>query len=125
MIIVNYRPVLVEGVLEASYPSSHTMLVCVVMGSAIIAVWQLFKSKPLCISATVAASIVMALTLVGRLLSGVHWATDIIAALILSAAMIGTYLTAVMAARDLRPTDDTAPETSEPEMQASETEDAE
>ena len=34
--IINYRPILVEGVLEASYPSSHTLMTICFCGSAFI-----------------------------------------------------------------------------------------
>ena len=113
LIIVNYRPILVEGVLEASYPSSHTMLVCGVMGSAIVAVWHIFASKIVRISATAVASVVTVLTLVGRMLSGVHWLTDIIGGVLIAAALVAAYLTAVMAARDLRKAEESKTDTPE------------
>ena len=100
--VINQRPILVDGQLEASYPSSHTMLVCTVMGSAIFAVRTLFKSKAVRISVTAVASVVMALTAVGRMLSGVHWFTDILGGLLLSCALVSLYVTAQALVRDLR-----------------------
>ena len=36
MVVINYRPTLIEGYLEASYPSSTTMLVMCVMPTAVM-----------------------------------------------------------------------------------------
>ncbi len=90
--IVNYRPVLVEGVLEASFPSSHTVLSVCVLGSAI---WQAHRriSHPLPRRLAVAVcSALMAVIVVGRLLSGVHWFTDILGGLLLSGSLIAGYI---------------------------------
>ena len=89
--IVNYRPVLIDGILEASYPSSTTMLVMCVMPTAIMQFNTLIKNKivKLCIS-----SIIIAFTIfmvIGRLISGVHWLTDIIGAALLSTGRVLIY----------------------------------
>ena len=90
-VIVNYRPVLMEGVLEASYPSSHTMLACCILGSAIVWFYKnLKKGAPrtvLCIE----FSLLIAVMVVGRLLSGVHWFTDIVGGVLLSLALVSLY----------------------------------
>ena len=78
IVIVNYRPVLVEGGLEASYPSSHTMLsVCVISSAMIIASEMLSGKKALSITVVIIGYALILLTVIGRLLSGVHWFTDI------------------------------------------------
>lgn len=93
---VNCRPILVDGVLEASYPSSHTMLFCTVIGSAPILLHRrLNNKKTLLIIAdvlSIALSLIMA---VGRLLSGMHWLTDVIAGVLLSALLVSLYVTAL------------------------------
>ena len=89
IIIVNYRPILMDGMLEASYPSSHTILVLCIMSTAMIMFDYLFLTKKMLrhiLSA--AAIIIMAVTVAGRLICGVHWLTDIIAGMILSAALV-------------------------------------
>ena len=88
---VNFRPVLIEGVLEASYPSSHTMLSCTLLGGTILAAWSLFKNKLATILITVAAACLLTATVACRLLSGVHWITDIIAGVLLSAVLVALY----------------------------------
>jgi undecaprenyl-diphosphatase len=93
---VNCRPILVDGVLEASYPSSHTMLFCTVIGSApILLRRKLREKKALLIAADVAATVLSLIMAVGRLLSGMHWLTDIIAGILLSALLISLYVTAL------------------------------
>ena len=84
---INYRPVLEDGKLEASFPSSHTMLAICVCISAIWINRRLFKSDM-----TKIFNIILLLVVVGtafaRLLSGVHWFTDIIGGIIISSALL-------------------------------------
>ena len=94
--VINYRPILVEGVWEASYPSSHTMLACCVLGSAMVAFSRLCAVKKWNIVVDVAASLVIVTMVVGRLLSGVHWLTDIVGGVLLSAALVSLYLSSVI-----------------------------
>ena len=95
VVVVNHRPVLMDGVLEASYPSSHTMLVLTVMGSAIVVFRRSVASKTSKIIFECAADAIILITLVGRTLSGVHWITDIVGGVLLSAALITLYVTAL------------------------------
>ena len=81
---LNYRPILIEGVLEASYPSSTTMLVLCVMPTARM---RLNKRRPLC----VAIDAFTAFMVIARLVSGVHWLTDIIGGILLSAGLVTQY----------------------------------
>ena len=93
-VIVNYRPILLpdgEGV-EASFPSSHTMLSCVILGSGL----QLLKkygkkNKTLQLVLTVVFAVMLALIVAGRLISGVHWFTDILGGILLSVALLNAY----------------------------------
>ena len=89
--IVNFRPVLVNIEPEASYPSSHTMLVVCVMATSIMQFHSKMKKKALRIVMEIVSAIIMVVTVVGRLLSGVHWLTDILGALLLSATLISFY----------------------------------
>ena len=91
MLIVNYRPVLIGGILEASYPSSTTMLVMCVMPTAIMQFNARIKNnvlKRFVASAIVAFIVFM---VIGRLVSGVHWFTDIIGGALLSTGLVLMY----------------------------------
>ena len=92
-VIINYRPVLIEGVLEASYPSSHTLMSMCFCGSALILNKEYFKKyvKPL----NIFLIIIMVVIVVGRLLSGVHWFTDIIGGCLISLALVMTFYSIV------------------------------
>lgn len=89
--IINYRPILVEGVLEASYPSSHTMFSCTLLGSTILALSSLLKNKTAKLLIAIGLSCIIATTVICRLLSGVHWITDILAGILLSAVLVALY----------------------------------
>lgn len=90
-VTVNYRPVLIDGVLETSYPSSTTLLVMCVMPTAIMQFNSRVKNKILkkCLSLLIALFIIF--MVVGRLISGVHWFTDIVGGALLSAGLVMMY----------------------------------
>ena len=90
--IINYRPVIMDEGLEASYPSSHTMLAVSVFGcAAVYAIYRikddLIKKIIVIVSAVLAAGMAL-----GRLVSGVHWFTDILGGVLLGCAIISLYL---------------------------------
>ena len=91
--IVNYRPILMDGELEASYPSSHTMLTIFICGSAILINSKLFNDNKIAKITNVVALILMIVTVIGRLLSGVHWFTDILGGIIIASALLMSYYT--------------------------------
>ena len=88
-VIVNYRPILMNGFLEASYPSSHTLMTICLCGSSIIVNKKLFNNKITKFMNMLSLVIVM-ITVIGRLLSGVHWFTDIIGGIFISIALLMT-----------------------------------
>ncbi len=92
-VIINYRPILMDGATEpeASFPSSHTMLACVVMGSTLVLVDRYVKNKNLATLLKVLCVIVLLVTVVGRAISGVHWLTDIIGGVLLSITLVGFF----------------------------------
>lgn len=86
--IINYRPVLIDGILEASYPSSHTLLSICICGSALLINKYLFNNKKIYKYINIISIISMILIVLGRLLSGVHWASDIIGSIIISITLL-------------------------------------
>lgn len=85
---INYRPVLIEGVLEASYPSSTTLLVLTVMPAAGMELGRRLKNSTWILWANHIYTGFMA---AARVLSGVHWITDIIGGVLLSVSLISFY----------------------------------
>jgi undecaprenyl-diphosphatase len=92
ILIINYRPVLVDGVLEAAFPSSHTMLVLSVLGTAIPQIRRRISAPLPRVLLIVGCAVLMATTVFGRLLSGVHWSTDILGGILLSGAIVCCYV---------------------------------
>ena len=89
--VLNFRPVLIEGVLEASYPSSTTMLVMCVMPTAIMQVRGRVKNCMVRKCAVLGMTVFTVFMVLGRLLSGVHWLSDIIGGALLSAGLVLLY----------------------------------
>ena len=98
MIPINYRPILIEGLQEASYPSSTTLLVLSVMPTLIFQINRRARSLPVKKITLVLAVLFSAFMVIGRLIAGVHWLTDIVGAVLLSAGLYGLYRAAVLAA---------------------------
>lgn len=93
-VIINYRPVLVDGALEASFPSSHTLMALCFAGSAIIINKKLFDNEKTQHMNKVLILIAI-MIVVGRLLAGVHWFTDIIGGILISSALLMSYYTSL------------------------------
>ncbi len=89
--VVNYRPVLIDGYLEASYPSSTTLLVMSVMPTAILQLRSRIHRPVLrtCVMALMTAF--LGFMVIGRLICGVHWLTDIIGSGLLSSGLVMLY----------------------------------
>ena len=96
MIPINYRPVLIEGRLEASYPSSTTLLVLSVIPTLMFQVNRRVSNTMIRKVAAVFVIAFSAFMVIGRLISGVHWATDIIGSVLLSAGLYMLYRSAVL-----------------------------
>lgn len=95
MVPVNYRPILIDGFLEASYPSSTTLLVLSVMPTLKFQADRRCGNQAFRRLAGWFSVLFSAFMVVGRLVSGVHWATDIIGSVFLSAGLFLLYCTAV------------------------------
>ena len=85
--IINYRPILMNGFLEASFPSSHTLITICLCGSSIIVNNRLFKKKFTKVLNVISLFIII-ITIIGRLISGVHWFTDIIGGILISSFLL-------------------------------------
>ena len=92
-VIINYRPILIEGVLEASYPSSHTMMSLCICCSAIIINKFLFKNNTNIKIINILLLVCSFVIVIGRLLSGVHWFTDIVGGVIISSFLLMSFYT--------------------------------
>lgn len=85
-VAINYRPIIVdvkEGI-EASYPSTHTLLAICLCGSSLIVSKFFIKNETLRKLFDIAAWLLMVVIVVARLISGVHWLSDIIGGIIIS-----------------------------------------
>lgn len=90
LVVINERPIIMPGDehVEASFPSSHTLLSFAIFGSAMIVIGKYVRNRRLCNLIQVLLGILILIAVFGRLLSGVHWFTDILGSLFLSAALL-------------------------------------
>lgn len=104
IVIVNYRPVLMPGSTtpEASYPSSHTILTLCFLASALMILRYVLKNlkKSIYIAISSAFYVIMLITVLARLVSGVHWFTDILGGILLSIALLMSFKTVVETIND-------------------------
>ncbi len=92
-VIINYRPIIMPDNThpEASFPSSHTMLVCVIMGSAVMLINKYIKNKTLNKTLRAICFAIIGITIIGRLIAGVHWFTDILGGIMISVTLLSLY----------------------------------
>ena len=91
IVVINYRPILIDGYLEASYPSSTTMLVMSVMPTAMMQLRARIKNSLFKRCVMLVIAVFIAFMVICRLVSGVHWITDIIGGALLSSALVMMY----------------------------------
>lgn len=96
MIPINYRPILIEGIMEASYPSSTTLLVLSVMPTLIFQVNRRVKNGAVKAVINVSTVFFSAFMVIGRMICGVHWFTDIVGSVFLSAGLFCIYKAVVL-----------------------------
>ena len=87
--IINYRPTLMDGILEASYPSSHTLLSVCICGSSLIINKYLFKNRNFFKAENIISILSILVIVIGRFISGVHWFTDIVGSIFFNHPKLG------------------------------------
>lgn len=96
MVPINYRPILINGVLEASYPSSTTLLVMGVMPTLLEQVNRRWKAGTMKSAIQISVLGFTAFVVIARLICGVHWFTDIVGSVLLCAGLFLLYKAAVL-----------------------------
>ena len=91
LVVVNYRPLLIDGRLEASYPSSTTMLALCIMPTALMQLNGRVRNAAgkRCVNFVI--HVFTLFMVIGRLLSGVHWLSDIVGGILLSGGLVMLY----------------------------------
>lgn len=97
---INFRPVLLDGELETSYPSSHTLLAVFICTTSIFVNNKIINNKIVeCILST-GTCLIGLFIIIGRIISGVHWITDIIGAILIATTLVLGYLTILSFVKD-------------------------
>ena len=95
MIPINYRPILIEGRMEASYPSSTTLLVMSVMPTLAFQMQRRVRNTKVRYGLYAFTVLFTAFMVVGRSVAGVHWLTDIAGSVLLSSGLYLIYQGAI------------------------------
>ncbi len=103
-IIINYRPVILDEGLEASFPSTHTMLGLCLCASSMMISSDYIKNKKINIAVDLLTGVVMVVLVIGRVISGVHWITDIIGGILISAALLSLFYDSIKKAKPKKKT---------------------
>ena len=96
VIPINYRPILIEGIMEVSYPSSTTLLVLSVMPTLIFQANRRLKNVMMKKLIQIVTILFSAFMVIGRMISGVHWLTDIVGSVLLSTGLFCIYKAVVL-----------------------------
>lgn len=91
MIPINYRPILIDGRMESSYPSSTTLLILCVMPTLVEQANRRIENGIIKQIISVVTVLFSSYMVIGRLISGVHWFTDILGAVLLSIGLFCIY----------------------------------
>lgn len=82
---INYRPILDHGDLEASFPSTHVFITLCIGVSAMLITNKYFKPYRLI---NILIGLLMAAIIILRVISGVHWFTDIIGGIFIGGTLL-------------------------------------
>ncbi len=99
---LNYRPVILDGELEPSYPSSHTLFALCIAGGVILLNKGTFVSSKFSKVVSIIAMFLASFTVVGRMLSGAHWISDILGGILISAALLSIYNLFLISVKETR-----------------------
>jgi undecaprenyl-diphosphatase len=81
-LVLNTRP---DGSGEASFPSTHVMVVGTIFLLAAIALPRYIKSKATCAILDIIMLALFALTAYGRIAANMHWLSDVVAGAVFAA----------------------------------------
>lgn len=101
LVVINGRPLLVDGALKASYPSTHTLLFVVALPLVVATVWHEINNRPLRFTVAAVCGVIATVGVILRAIAGVHWLSDIIGGLFLAATLVFTYLALTISPRAL------------------------
>ena len=87
-VVINYRPIVLDGIAEVSYPSSHILLVATLWPLILCMCRQGIKSLTWRRILLICGWLMLVLGVIARLCCGYHWFTDVLGALLLSTVLV-------------------------------------
>lgn len=90
-LVVNYRPILVNEALEASFPSTHTLIAVTVALTVVMILKDYIKNTKVRVALACGLVLLALVTAAGRILAGMHWTTDVLGGLLYGATLVSLY----------------------------------
>ena len=91
VLVVNHRPILVNEALEASFPSTHTLIAVTVALTVVMILKDYIKNTKVRVALTCGLVLLALVTAAGRILAGMHWTTDVLGGLLYGATLVSLY----------------------------------
>ena len=105
-VALNYRPVIIDGELEASFPSTHTLLALCFFVSSIMVSKYYIKNDILRKVVNISSVVLMLFIVIGRMICGCHWFTDIIGGVLISLALLNIFYAILLFIEEKEDTDE-------------------
>ena len=92
-VVINYRPIIMPDYdyLEPSFPSSHTMLIIIVLGSVMLMLRNYISKTSLRLCCQFFFLLIIIAAILGRVICGVHWFSDIIGGMLISLTLLSLF----------------------------------
>ena len=90
-VIINCRPIVTDEGIEASFPSSHTLITLCFLATTMIQVANRVKNKAIKVIIDLVCIACIVVMSVARLKAGMHWFSDVVGAILLGMFLVMLY----------------------------------
>lgn len=96
LVVINYRPMKINGEIESSYPSTHVMVVTFLLFASCYFINKKWNTKLVNVLSYTVASIIVIATSIFRVAAGMHWVTDVLGGILLGIVLYLGFLSVIL-----------------------------